>query len=223
MLNATDLPSLFLRRIAMTNRITPQFPKFLVTVCLVATFLAAQPFVRAQDKVQDKDRDRALSMLRRIKNELKKNYYDPKFHGMDLEARFKTAEDKIKTDTSVGQIFGTIAQVLIELEDSHTFFLPPSRAYTTDYGWTMQIVGDRCFVSTSTKAAMPKPEELSRVTKSSTPAAIKSIGPICGSFSTFTPRCVRSRTSARRCAVPAEKFANWICSQNGGTARESRI
>ena len=137
----------------MTNRITPQFPKFLATVCLVATFLAAQPFVRAQDKVQDKDRDRALSMLRRIKNELKKNYYDPKFHGMDLEARFKTAEEKIKTDASVGQIFGTIAQVLIELEDSHTFFLPPSRAYTTDYGWTMQIIGDRCFVSTVDKGS----------------------------------------------------------------------
>lgn len=126
---------------------TPLIPKFLAIAVLAVIFFAFVPAVQTQDKVQDKDRDRALTMLRRIKSELKKNYYDPKFHGMDLEARFKTAEDKIKADTSVGQIFGTIAQVLIELEDSHTVFLPPSRAYTTDYGWTMMIVGDRCFVS----------------------------------------------------------------------------
>ncbi|HET8781971.1 MAG TPA: S41 family peptidase [Pyrinomonadaceae bacterium] len=92
-------------------------------------------------------------MLRRIKDQLKKNYYDPKFRGMDLDARFKTAEEKIKTATSVGQIFGTIAQVLADLDDSHTFFIPPSRAYTTEYGWTMQIVGDRCFVSTVDKGS----------------------------------------------------------------------
>lgn len=131
----------------------PLIPKFLAIAALAVIFCAFVPSVRAQEKVQDKDRDRGLTMLRRIKNELKKNYYDPKFHGMDIEARFKTAEDKIKVDTSVGQIFGTIAQVLIEFDDSHTFFLPPSRAYTTDYGWTMQIVGDRCFVSTVEKGS----------------------------------------------------------------------
>ena len=91
-------------------------------------------------------------MLRRIKEDLKKNYYDPKYRGMDLDARFKTAEEKIKTATSVGQIFG-IAQVLIELDDSHTFFILPERAYTNDYGWTMQMVGDQCFVSTVDKGS----------------------------------------------------------------------
>jgi len=70
---------------------------------------------------------------------------------MDIEARFKVADEKIKTATSLGQIFGTIAQALIELDDSHTFFIPPSRAYTTEYGWTMQIIGDRCYVSSVEK------------------------------------------------------------------------
>ena len=137
----------------MNYRAKPLIAKFLSLAALAVIFSAFVPSVRAQEKVQDKDRDRGLTMLRRIKNELKKNYYDPRFHGMDIEARFKTAEEKIKVDSSVGQIFGTIAQVLIELEDSHTFFLPPSRAYTTDYGWTMQIVGDRCFVSTVDKGS----------------------------------------------------------------------
>src|ERR1041384_7150554 len=98
-------------------------------------------------KVESKDRDRGQLMLDRIKDELKKTYYDPNFHGMNLDVRFKTASDKIKEATSVGQIFGIIAQVLIDLDDSHTFFLPPGRVVETDYGWTMMVVGDRCYVS----------------------------------------------------------------------------
>jgi C-terminal processing protease CtpA/Prc len=131
----------------------PFAPKPLIILSLVVVLLL--PFVpaRAQDKVQDKDRDRGQVMLRRIKDKLKNNYYDPKFRGMDLDARFKTAEEKIKTATSVGQIFGIIAQVLIDLDDSHTFFMPPSRAYSNEYGWTMQIIGNRCFVSTVDKGS----------------------------------------------------------------------
>ena len=92
------------------------------------------------------DRDRGHAMLRIIKDDLKQNYYDPNYHGMDLEARFKIADEKIKTATSLGQIFGIIAQALIDLEDSHTFFLPPGRSYKTEYGWQMQIIGDKCYV-----------------------------------------------------------------------------
>jgi C-terminal processing protease CtpA/Prc len=92
------------------------------------------------------DRDRGHAMLRVIKDDLKKNYYDPNYHGMDLEARFKIADQKIKDATSLGQIFGIIAQALIDLEDSHTFFLPPGRSYKTEYGWQMQIIGDKCYV-----------------------------------------------------------------------------
>lgn len=97
--------------------------------------------------VNSTDRDRGHVMLRIIKNEIKKNYYDPAFHGMDLEARFKTADEKIDSATSVGQIFGIVAQVLLEFDDSHLFFLPPQRASSTDYGWQMEAIGDRCFVS----------------------------------------------------------------------------
>ena len=118
------------------------------------TFLLAGPITIAHaQKVESKDRDRGQVMLSRIKDQLKKNYYDPGYRGMDLEARFKTASEKIKTDQSVGQIFGTIAQVLIELNDSHTFFMPPSRAVDTDYGWTMMMIGDRCYVSSVDKGS----------------------------------------------------------------------
>ena len=92
------------------------------------------------------DRERGRIMLENIKNEVKKNYYDPAFRGMDLEARFKTADERIKQATSLGQVFGIIAQVLLDLDDSHTFFFPPTRTASTEYGWKMQMVGDNCYV-----------------------------------------------------------------------------
>ena len=47
-------------------------------------------------------------MLNNIKNEIKNSYYDPKFRGLDLDARFKDAEEKIKQATSLGQVFGIL-------------------------------------------------------------------------------------------------------------------
>lgn len=120
-------------------------------VLAIAFFLLifSAPFVpmQAQEKASDLDRERGRTMLKRIKEDLKENYYDPKFHGVDIEAAFKRADEKLKDARSVGQVFGIIAQTLGELDDSHTFFIPPERAGRTEYGWTMQVIGDRCFVT----------------------------------------------------------------------------
>jgi len=113
---------------------------FLSPLALWLTTTQAQPDLNFQ-------RERGRAMLKVIKDELKKEYYDPDFHGMDVEARFKTADEKIKEAESVGHVFGIIGQALLDLNDSHTFFLPPSRANRTEYGWQMQAVGDKVFVS----------------------------------------------------------------------------
>ena len=97
-------------------------------------------------KLDNFARERGNLILKNLKGEIKKNYYDPNFHGLDIEERFKLAEEKIKTATSLGQIFGIIAQAVLDLNDSHTFFTPPPRTSRTIYGWQMQMVGDRCFV-----------------------------------------------------------------------------
>jgi C-terminal processing protease CtpA/Prc len=117
---------------------------------VVISIISAHIAVRSQTQpsaVSNLNRERGMIMLREIKEELKKGYYDPNFHNMDLDVRFTTAEDKIKTAASTPQIFGIIAQVLQDLGDSHTFFIPPSMAYTVDYGWDMKIVGERVYVS----------------------------------------------------------------------------
>jgi carboxyl-terminal processing protease len=118
-------------------------PRLVLPLLLIC--LAFISPVRAQS-FGSLDRERGQSMLDTIKDELKRNYYDPGFHGMNLDTRFKEADAKIKQSTSMGQMLGIIAQVLIELNDSHTFFLPPGRAYRTDYGWVMQMIGEKCYV-----------------------------------------------------------------------------
>ena len=120
--------------------------RFILSVAVLALAIACPiQTLRAQgfDRIE---RERALSMLSTIKDQLKKNYYDPNIRGMDVDTRFKTAEEKIKHATSLGQSFGIIAQVLLDLNDSHTTFDPPSRAVSVEYGWQMQAIGDQCFV-----------------------------------------------------------------------------
>src|SRR5258706_13387782 len=73
------------------------------------------------------DRDRGVTMLKIIKEDINKHYYDALFHGIDLDARFKSAESKIKLTKSNAEVFGVIAQVLLDFNDSHTAFIPPQR------------------------------------------------------------------------------------------------
>src|SRR5262245_20231834 len=119
---------------------------FFVSLSLLGALALSLTTTQAQPDLNFQ-RERGRVMLKVIKDELKKEYYDPNFHGMDVEARFKTADEKIKEAESVGHVFGIIGQVLLDLNDSHTFFLPPSRANRTEYGWKMQAMGDKVFVS----------------------------------------------------------------------------
>jgi len=93
------------------------------------------------------DRDSALSMLNAAKDDLKKNYFDPGLHGIDIETRFKDAEARLKEATTRDQLIITIAQTMLDFNDSHTYFVPPSRAAEVDYGWQMQMVGNQAFVT----------------------------------------------------------------------------
>jgi len=93
------------------------------------------------------ERDRGTTMLRVIREDLQKNYYDSTYHGLDLAAHFDSAAAAIKTAESVSLIFAIIATALLPLEDSHTLFLPPERQDRVEYDWRMSMVGDTCFVT----------------------------------------------------------------------------
>lgn len=93
------------------------------------------------------NRARGQNMLKQIKEVLEQHYYDKTFRGIDLDARFKVASERIKTLDTNWQIFRTIAQVLVEFDDSHTLFYPPNRSNRVEYGFTLQMIGQNCIVT----------------------------------------------------------------------------
>lgn len=102
---------------------------------------------RAQAPFDKLQRDQARAMLKDVHDALKKNYFDPDFRGVDIESRFKVEDAQLAKANSLGEAFTTIAGVLNELHDSHTFFLPPSRNVHREYGFVQQMIGDRCFIT----------------------------------------------------------------------------
>ena len=93
--------------------------------------------------ISSRERDHGIIMLKAARDDIRKHYYDPDFRGIDLDARTKLAEERIKQAKSNAEVFGIIAQVLLEFKDSHTLFLPPQRSARLEYGWQMQPFGDR--------------------------------------------------------------------------------
>ena len=117
-----------------------------LSLVLIAFLLLSLPLSEsAAQKASKLEIEQWRDVLRNVKSELKENY-DPNFHGMDLEARFKKADEALKGAQSLGQLVGTVAQVLLDLNDSHTFFIPPFNATRVEYGWRMQPVGNDCYV-----------------------------------------------------------------------------
>jgi len=113
---------------------------------LIALLLAATRTAPAQS-VSSNDKERGQMMLSVAKSDIKDKYYDLTFHGVDVDAAFKEASEKIKSAQSNGQILGIIAQTVLSLNDSHTFLIPPGRRVSTDYGFEMIVIGDDVYVS----------------------------------------------------------------------------
>src|SRR5580765_8125211 len=78
--------------------------------------------------------------------DVREHYYDPKFHGLDFEAKVAETKEKISKAPAWNVAMSHIAGMLDALNDSHTFFMPPSHVGRTDYGFQYQIVGDRAFI-----------------------------------------------------------------------------
>lgn len=110
--------------------------------------------VKAQGGLSAFDRENVKAMLNAAKEDLKKNYYDPSLRGLDVETHFREAEAKLKLATTRDQLVLIVAQTVLALNDSHTFFLPPARAAQVRYGWEMKMLGDRAFIH----AVKPKSE-----------------------------------------------------------------
>ncbi|HKR12978.1 MAG TPA: S41 family peptidase [Pyrinomonadaceae bacterium] len=113
---------------------------------LALSFVLLACVCSAFAQLSAQDRDRGLIMLKAARDDIKNKYYDPTYRGIDLEARSKLAEERIKQAKSNGEVFGVIAQMLLDFNDSHTLFVPPPRSARVEYGWQMQTFGDNTYV-----------------------------------------------------------------------------
>lgn len=133
------------------------------SILITATLLLVQGAAAQQlEKNIVTSRANGVKMLKVVKQQIKENYYDPNFHGLDLDARFAEAEEKIKTATTQGQVIGIIAQAVLDLNDSHTALVPPLKGAVVVYGWRMQMIGQECYV-TAVKAGSDAEEKGLRV------------------------------------------------------------
>lgn len=126
---------------------TPKRKFCLSLISFCSFFLFLQSEITAQKPMSSLERERNRQMLKDIKNELVKNYFDPKFRGVNIEEVYKKADELLKQVPSNSESFYIIANFLWTLNDSHTNFAPPSRISQLERGWNMQIVGDKCYVS----------------------------------------------------------------------------
>lgn len=92
-------------------------------------------------------RQQAQQALRDAMEVLKKQYYDPTYHGIDIQARLKQAEERLQSANSLSEAFGVVAWYFEPLNDSHTFFLPPSRPFDIQRGWETRFIGNNCFIT----------------------------------------------------------------------------
>ncbi|HEV8591529.1 MAG TPA: S41 family peptidase [Pyrinomonadaceae bacterium] len=104
----------------------------------------APVILRAQ--VSGNDRGMALGLLDMTKDTIKKNYYDPTYHGVDLDFVFDQAKERMKAAPTRDALMLTIASAVLTLDDSHTTFLPPVRAAEVEYGWTAAVIGDDVYI-----------------------------------------------------------------------------
>jgi C-terminal processing protease CtpA/Prc len=92
-------------------------------------------------------KSRLHDMLHQTEREVKANYYDPTFHGIDIEGNYRKYDALIDKVNSQGEGFRVIAGFLSDFHDSHLFFIPPPRPYRYETGYRAQIIGDNEYVT----------------------------------------------------------------------------
>jgi C-terminal processing protease CtpA/Prc len=116
-----------------------------LVMMIISINLSASQSGRTQP-FNSSDREQFRTMLKDIKNDLQKNYYDPGFRGIDLEGRFNGADEEMKQAISPTSAVRIIGQFLLDLDDPSTFFVPPWLHLINNFGFDMQIIGDQCYI-----------------------------------------------------------------------------
>jgi carboxyl-terminal processing protease len=119
----------------------------LVSHLAIVTIIAGFATLDAKAQSLSIKRKEAEHILDEVADDVAKHYYDPTLHGVDWDGQRLAAKKKIENATSSNLAFANLAAMLDSLNDSHTFFIPPPRSFSLDYGWRIQSIGERCLVT----------------------------------------------------------------------------
>jgi carboxyl-terminal processing protease len=116
-------------------------------IVLLASLTFLLPASGQQPKLNAFDYALAHDMLHDAYNDVKKNYYDPQYHGVDLDARYHQYEIRLANNSNIREGMRTVQAFLDGLKDSHTYFIAPDWPFTFEPGFRMQIIGNQCFIT----------------------------------------------------------------------------
>jgi hypothetical protein len=102
---------------------------------LILIMFLALVAARSAAQLSALDRERAQGVLEGVASDIRKEYYDPKFHGVAWDAKVAEAKAGIAKANSWNAEMIEIAVLTDYLSDSHTAFFPPQPVVRTDYGW----------------------------------------------------------------------------------------
>lgn len=119
----------------------------LALITLVSQMPVGLVTAQTPPQITAHDRELAQRMLSQVHQTLRQNYYDPSFHGVDLDERFKKYTAEIATANTFQTAYRTIESFLVGLNDSHTIFLPPPNSNRVMYGFRIKMIGDQCFAT----------------------------------------------------------------------------
>jgi C-terminal processing protease CtpA/Prc len=131
----------------MPHSFRAQWQSLVVAAACTLVLAAVCELGRAQQQITSNDLEYAEGMLSQIHQALKQNYYDTSFHGIDIDERYKTYREQIKSAKSVAAAYRVIEAYLVGLNDSHTVFIPPPNSRHVRYGFRLQMIGDKCFIT----------------------------------------------------------------------------
>jgi C-terminal processing protease CtpA/Prc len=114
---------------------------------LALMVLAATSRAQSQSAFPEDQRSEMFSMLSDMRFQISEHYYDEKFHGLNLDERYAEYKEKIQNAHSTHEGLRLVAAFVAGLKDSHTYFAPPPLSDRADYGYKMEIIGDRCFIA----------------------------------------------------------------------------
>lgn len=119
-------------------------------LCLVVSLLAiACPLLAAEPNpaFTAADLSRARGMLRMASEEVAKEFFDPARVSAEFRMRSEAADKAMGEARSNGEALLRIAQVFLDIGDSHTLFLPPSRMHDVKHHWDFHASGDGVYVT----------------------------------------------------------------------------